>query len=96
MRTASARGERREALAGRVADAPEPHEALFAPLPEYLTTRQLAEYLGYAGKRRKGAAQKFIDRKGLRRYWRSARVSMVRRADVDAVLAGRVQWGQSR
>lgn len=59
---------------------------------EYLTTRELAAYLGYRGKRAQGAAQKFVARAGLRRYWRSARVSLVRRADVDAVLAGKARW----
>lgn len=53
----------------------------------YLTTRDLAAYLCYRGRRTQGAAQKFIARNGLRRYWRG-RCVLVKRSDVDAVLAG--------
>lgn len=70
--------------------APDLDDAPLETLPRYLTTRELAAYLNYTGKRAQGAAQKFVKRHGLRRRWRSRCVALVLRADVDAVLEGRV------
>lgn len=71
-----------------LADAP-----LQAP-PEFLTSRQLAAYLGYGGKTPECSANKFTQRHGLRRYWRSQRVALVRRVDVDRVLQGKAVWSR--
>lgn len=94
MSAATPRALRERAPVRQSIPTDESGPVLFAPLPEYLTTRELADYLGYRGKRRQGAAQKFIARAGIRRYWRSARVSLVKRADVDAVVAGRSMWSR--
>lgn len=75
--------------------APDLDDAPLETLPRYLTTRELAAYLGYTGKRAQGAAQKFVKRHGLRRRWRSQCVVLVLRADVDAVLDGRVPHASS-
>lgn len=56
--------------------------------PVYLTTAELGDYLRYSGPRKHDAAHGFIVRHGLRRYRRSGRCVLVKRADVDAVLAG--------
>lgn len=60
--------------------------------PKYLTSRQLAAYLGFRGKTPECSANKFVKRHGLRRYWRSQRAALVLRADVDRVLEGKVAW----
>lgn len=52
-----------------------------------LTFADLAEYLGYRGKARNEAARKFALRHGLPKQWRG-RAWLVKRADVDRVLAG--------
>jgi hypothetical protein len=93
MPVTRSQGARREALARLAGPGgiPEPDEPLFPPLPVYLTTMQLADYLGYVGQHRQCSAQKFIRRRGLRRYWRSGRVVLVKRADVDNMLAGRAK-----
>ena len=56
----------------------------------YFTTRELADELRYVGANAQCSAQKFIKRHGLRRFWRG-RVVLVRRADVENVIAGRVR-----
>lgn len=53
----------------------------------YLTTAKLADYLGYDSPHRINNALKFIARKRLTKYYRSARAVLVRRADVDRVLS---------
>lgn len=58
------------------------------PGPMYMTTKALGAYLGYQGKAPHVSAHKFIARHGLRRYARSGRCVLVKRVDVDAVLAG--------
>ena len=55
--------------------------------PVYMTTPELAEYLRYLGPNGHIAANKWIARNGVRRYWRG-RAALVKQADVDAVLAG--------
>lgn len=57
----------------------------------YLTTAELASYLGYEGKRKQGAAQKWIARTGIRCHWRSERCKLVKRSDVDAIVSGQQQ-----
>lgn len=65
------------------------------PLSRFLTTRELAIELRYAGPNAQCSAQKFIKRNGLRRYWRG-RVVLVRRADVEDVIAGQQQTEGTR
>lgn len=55
--------------------------------PVYMTTPELAEYLRFTGPNGYIAANKWIARNGVRRYWRG-RAALVKRSDVDAVLAG--------
>lgn len=61
-------------------------------LPRFLTTRELAAYLRYTGKKAQNAAQAFVKRHGLPRRWRG-RCVLIARADVDAVLEGRRSHG---
>lgn len=58
--------------------------------PRYFTTRELADELRYVGANAQCSAQKFVKRHGLRRYWRG-RVVLVKRDDVEDVIAGRRQ-----
>ena len=62
--------------------------------PRYMTTRELAEFLRYVGANAQCSAQKFIKRNGLRRYWRGRSV-LVKRADVDDVIAGHRQTARA-
>lgn len=55
--------------------------------PVFLTTKALADYLGYTGKFAVDSAQRFVARHGIRKHYRSAHCVLVRRADVDHVLA---------
>jgi hypothetical protein len=55
---------------------------------ELMTLRQVGEYLAYEPKRARESARKFVERNGLRRFWRGG-AWLVRRADVDAVIEGR-------
>ena len=60
-----------------------------APTPaEYLTVRELAALLRYTGKHAPKTARKWLERTGVRRHYRSGRVALVKRTDVDRVLAG--------
>lgn len=61
----------------------------------FLTTRELAVELRYVGPNAQCSAQKFIKRNGLRRYWRG-RAVLVKRADVEDVIAGRQQTEGTR
>lgn len=54
--------------------------------PEWLTTVQVAAYLGYRGKHARESAHRWIARKQIRKHYRSQRCVLVRRADVDAEL----------
>lgn len=59
-----------------------------APVPlDYLTVRELAALLRYRGTSAPKSARKWIARNQVRTYFRSARGAVVKRADVDAVLA---------
>ena len=94
-RPSTPRGSERRA-GGERGDALEDDTPRTAPLPKLLTTRELAVYLGYRGPHAQTSAQRFVQRNGMRRYWRSARVSMVKLADVDDILSGRaVRKGRS-
>lgn len=53
----------------------------------YLTTAELADYLKYAGPHRAISAHKWIVRHGVPKHYRSERRVLVKRADVDRVLA---------
>jgi len=55
-------------------------------LPEYLNTRALAAYLGYDSPSAVVSAHKWIARHGVRKYYRSQRSVLVKRADVEAAL----------
>lgn len=56
----------------------------------YMTTPELAEYLRFIGPNGYIAANKWIARNGVRRYWRG-KAALVKQAEVDAVLAGEQQ-----
>lgn len=86
-------GQRRARATQAPLEPPDLGDAPSEATPRWLTTRQLAAYLGYTGKRAQGAAQKFVKRHWLRRRWRSQRVSLVDRLEVDAVIEGRRAWG---
>jgi len=49
----------------------------------------LARYLDYAGKHAPDAARKFVIRRRIPKFWRDG-AWLVKRADVDASLKGRV------
>jgi len=57
----------------------------------YLKFSQLATYLGYFGKRGRNAAREFVERRQLPKFWRGG-AWLVKRADVDAALEGRVSF----
>lgn len=87
--------ERRHRATQPALQPPDLGDAPLEAPSEYLTSRQLARLLGYRGESAQSSANKFTKRHGLRRYWRSAQVALVRRADVEAVLQGRRQMGVS-
>ncbi|CAB4177468.1 hypothetical protein UFOVP998_54 [uncultured Caudovirales phage] len=53
----------------------------------FVTFRQLAAYLGFAGKRNAGAARKWVLRNRVPKTWRGG-AWIIRLADVDRVLSG--------
>lgn len=53
----------------------------------YMTTPQLAVYLGFRGKKRNESARRWRERHGLPKWWRG-NAWLIHPDDVDAVLAG--------
>ncbi|MCC6989909.1 MAG: hypothetical protein IT181_12970 [Acidobacteria bacterium] len=83
--------EGRDGTSKATLQAPHLADPSSQPTSKYLTSRQLADYLGFGGKTPQCSANKFIQRNGLRRYWRSSVVALVLRADVDRVLEGKAR-----
>jgi len=57
---------------------------------DYMTLKRLADYLGYEGESERGrasAAAGFVERTGLKKYWRG-KAWVVHPDDVDKALAG--------
>lgn len=52
----------------------------------WLTYAELADYLKYRGTHRAREARRWVTDHGIRKYYRSAKRVLIKRAEVDAVL----------